>query len=166
MEMAKECLKKDTAFGINLINSGREVGEPAIPEAIGCTASIVDWDMQQLGVLSIRVRGEERYRILSAWTTDSGLTRGRVELMPERGDSKLGEEYSVCARLLETAIEKRENPLDGDRPRFESTSWVSLRLAELLPLPLASKQRLLETPDAAHRIAAIKRILEQNGLTR
>jgi len=53
MDMAKACLKTDEPFGICLIRSGYEVGAPATPESIGCTAKIVEWDMQQLGVLSI-----------------------------------------------------------------------------------------------------------------
>ena len=62
MEMAKACLKNDEHFGICLIRSGREVGAPAVPESIGSTAKIVEWDMQQLGVLSVKVQGGQRFR--------------------------------------------------------------------------------------------------------
>ena len=42
MDMAKDCLRNDTPFGVCLIRAGHEVGAPATPEPIGCTAKIVD----------------------------------------------------------------------------------------------------------------------------
>ena len=43
--------------------------------------------------------------------------------------------------------------------RLESASWVSSRLAEVLPLPLAAKQELLELTDARARLERINALL-------
>ena len=40
IEMTKACLRDERPFGVCLIRAGREVGEPAVPETIGCLAKI------------------------------------------------------------------------------------------------------------------------------
>src|SRR3982074_2077521 len=64
MEMAKACLRDGSPFGVGLSREGAEVGAPAMPMDIGCLARIVEWDMEQLGVLQISARGGRRFRIL------------------------------------------------------------------------------------------------------
>jgi Lon protease-like protein len=53
MDMTRDCLKRDAPFGVCLIREGSEVGAPAVPEGIGCLATILEWDMQQQGILNI-----------------------------------------------------------------------------------------------------------------
>jgi uncharacterized protein len=164
MEMAKACLKSGEPFGVCLIRSGREVGAPATPEPIGCTARIVEWDMQQLGVLSIKTRGEQRFRIIDAHVTDAGLTRASVELLPQDADTQLHGQFASCAGLLKAVIAEHGEGIVGAPLQFESTSWVSCRLAEILPVPLAAKQKLLELGDARERIEILDKFLHQHKL--
>ena len=81
-----------------------------------------------------------------------GLTRASIELLGEDADAPVPESAGFSAKLLERVIEQHPELLE--RPhRLDSCSWVSSRLAELLPLPLEAKQALLELDDA--RDAAI-----------
>ena len=164
MEMAKACLKNDEPFGICLIRSGREVGAPATPEPIGCTARIVEWDMLQLGVLSIKARGEQRFRILEARVTEALLTRASVEMLPQDADSPLPEEFDACATLLKAIFEEHGSAIVAAPLQFDSSSWVSSRLTEMLPVPLAAKQKLLELDDAGQRIEILGKFLQQHRL--
>ena len=164
MEMAKGCLKDNAPFGVCLIHSGSEVGAPATPEPVGCTARIVAWDMQQLGVLTVTTRGEQRFRIRDARVTDSGLTRANVELIGDDVDVQLPEEFGACARLLQTVIKEHGEAVMAAPLRFDSSSWVGARLTELLPVPLAAKQQLLELTDALQRIEILHKFLRQNHL--
>ena len=164
MEMAKSCLKNDGHFGICLIRSGREVGAPAVPELIGSTAKIVEWDMQHLGVLSVKVQGGRRFRIIESRVTQTGLTRASVEMLPHDADSSLPEEFDACAMLLKAVFEERGPEIVAAPLRFESSSWVSSRLAEILPVPLAAKQKLLELDDARQRIEILGKFLQQHRL--
>lgn len=165
MDMAKACLKNDEPFGVCLIRSGREVGAPAIPEQIGCTAKIVEWDMQQLGVLSIKASGVQRFRILESRVTASALTRASVEMLPHDDDSDLPEEFGACATLLKAVFEEHGSAIVATPLRFDSSSWVSSRLAEILPVPLAAKQKLLELANARHRIEILDNFLQQHRLS-
>ena len=48
--------------------------------------------------------------------------------------------------------------------RYDDASWVGYRLAELLPLPLSIRQRMLEVSDASVRLAALRQFMERQGL--
>src|SRR5689334_21935418 len=63
IEMTKACLRDGVPFGVCLIREGREVGAAAVPEPVGCLATIEQWDMPQLGVFQLVTRGGERFRI-------------------------------------------------------------------------------------------------------
>jgi uncharacterized protein len=165
MEMAKDCLRDDRPFGVCLIRSGTEVGPAAMPEEIGCTARVAQWDMQQLGVLHIVARGEQRFRIQRREVLASGLTRAEVELRPPDEDCALPDEFLGCARLLRLVIEEHGAQQIEAPFRFDSSSWVGSRLAEILPVPLAAKQKLMELTNARERLEILHRFLVQHGLT-
>lgn len=165
MDMAKHCLKDNQPFGVCLIRSGREVGAPAIPESVGCTARIVEWDMQQLGVLSVKTRGEQRFRIREARVTEAGLTRARVDMIAHEVDTPLPEEFSACSILLKAVIAECGEGVIGAPLRFDSSVWVGARLTEILPVPLAAKQELLELDDPLQRIEILHKFLLQHRLS-
>jgi Lon protease-like protein len=164
MDMAKDCLREELPFGVCLIRSGEEVGAPATPEDVGCLARIVQWDMQQLGLLQITARGEARFRIRERWALPNGLTRARVDPIPAERDAPLPDEFLACARLLRLVIEEHGARTIEAPFRFDSSSWVSARLCEILPVPLAAKQKLMELADSRERLEILQKFLAQHGL--
>lgn len=164
MEMAKACLRDDAAFGVCLIREGAEVGAPALPVEVGCLARITQWDMPQLGLLQLTARGERRFRIRERRVQGDGLARAVVELLPEDGDAEFPQRFARCARLLKCIIEEHETQLIEPPFRFDSSAWVSARLAELLPLPLQAKQKLLELDTGLERLEILHALLARNGL--
>ena len=154
MDMAKACLKDGSPFGVCLILEGGEVGTPATPAAVGTTARISSWDMPQLGLLHVSARGEQRFRIRSRRVQSDGLARAAVELIPPEKDDEIPAAHRGAVRLLERLIERHPELLE--RPyRLDSCAWVSARLAELLPLPLTTKQALLELDDGRVRLEKV-----------
>jgi Lon protease-like protein len=162
MDMAKVCLREGSGFGICLIREGGEVGAPAVPEDVGCLARIAAWDMEQLGVLQVLARGERRFRIRERRVESSGLLRGRVELIEDAADAPL-EAAHLCVRVLRKALEDARDDLVEPPLRYDSAAWVGARLAELLPLSPASRQRLLEMEDAVVRIEVLRRLISSAG---
>jgi Lon protease-like protein len=158
MDMAKACLRDGTPFGVCLIREGREVGAPAIPAAVGTLARIAAWDMPQLGVLQITALGEQRFRILERRVQPDGLARASIQIMEEEIDSTIPASCSACVKLLERVIEQQAGLVEPPH-RLDSSSWVSSRLAELLPLPLPAKQELLELDNARTRIERLNELL-------
>lgn len=161
--MAKACLRDGTPFGVCLIREGREVGEPALPEEVGCTARIVEWDMPQLGLLQVVARGEQRFRILERRVQADGLALAAIEMLAPARDEPVDAQADLGARVLRRIVEAAPPGLVEAPPRFESADWVSARLAELLPLSLASRQRLLEMNEARDRLEVLRRLISASG---
>lgn len=158
LEMAKACLREAAPFGVCRIREGTEVGMPATPEAIGCLAHIVQWDMQQLGVLQIVARGAQRFRILERRLQPDGLARATIELLPQEVDMPVPESLAACRQLLERIVAQHGERLFAKPFRLDSSAWVGARLAEVLPLPGPDKQALLEL-DGVARLEALERLI-------
>ena len=164
VEMAKTCLKQGTPFGVCLIREGSEVGAPAVPEPVGCLARIAECDVEQLGVLNVKAEGLERFRIVSTDVNRDNLVVGRIEDLhaePEVSDAPGLAESAGFLRKVMAGIgtERFAAPY-----RFEDASWVGFRLAEILPLRMDVKQKLLELTDATLRLAILHKFLQQQKL--
>jgi hypothetical protein len=164
MDMTRDCMKRDRPFGVCLIREGSEVGAPAVPEAVGCLAKILEWDMQQLGVLNLKTRGGQRFRILERESDAQGLISAEVELIPPDKSMEVPKEYAGCARLLEMVVLDQGKPIFAEPHAFDDSAWVGYRLSEILPIPLLAKQKLLELTDNATRLSILQRFLESRGL--
>lgn len=171
MDMAKVCLKDSSSFGICLIERGEEVARsgapPTQPHAVGTLAHIADWDMQQLGVLEIVAQGGEKFRLLRHWTGGSGLLQGEVELIAAPAVLPVPGPYARLVPLLRAIV----GELDAGAPnapakphRFFDAGWLGMRYAEVLPIPVLAKQKLLEIEDSIDRLEIIYRFLESKGL--
>ena len=164
MDMAKVCLKEDSAFGICLILHGREAGEPAIPEEIGTLARIVEWDMPQLGMLQVVVRGEERFRVIDYQAERSGLLRAVIEAVPENPSLTVPDEFTPLVPLLRSFFVEMGQHAPPLPHHFDDAAWLGYRFSELLPFYREEKQRLLEYQDSIERLNAVRRYLVRKGL--
>ena len=106
LDMTKACLRDATPFGVCRIREGREVGLPAVPDPVGCTAVVAEWEMPHLGVFHLQVRGQHPFRILQQTTQADGLIRAEIELLEEAAGAIRPESFSLCRRVLEQIIEK------------------------------------------------------------
>jgi len=164
LEMAKNCLRASTPFGVCLIREGAEVGAPATHEALGCLARITQWDMQQLGLLQLVAQGGERFRVLATRIRADGLILADIEILAEQADTPTPEKFRACRQLLERIVTEHGERLFAKPFLLDSSAWVAARLAELLPLPAATRQKLLELDDSQQRLAIIQRLLLQSAL--
>ena len=162
IEMIKVCLRDTTPFGVCLIREGREVGHAAVPEPVGCLATIENWEMPQLGMFHIVARGGERFRIRETRVASNHLMSAAVELLPP--DAAAAEVDSLCRQVLQAVIEKVGAAQFPAPLRLDDASWVGYRLAEVLPLEPRLKQELLETTDAGGRLERLRALLVEQGL--
>ena len=175
LDMARECLREKTPFGVCLLKSGGEVAlpdEPSVPEAVGCLAEIGECDVATFGMLLIRARGTRRFRLLSHRVEASGLLVGMAEPLPDdvplEGNELLAK-FGACAEVLERIIatirERDPDSLPFAEPfKLEDPTWVSNRLSEVLPIALRARQKLMELPDAGARIDVVHHYMQQHQL--
>ncbi len=62
--MVQHCLDSDSLFGVALIRSGMEVGEPAVPYDVGAIARITGVRRLDDGRMLLSNMGEQRFRVL------------------------------------------------------------------------------------------------------
>lgn len=163
LEMAKSCLKTQAPFGVVLIREGEEVGVPAVPETVGTLAYVTDWDMQNLGVLQLRVEGAERFKLLSQSIMKDGLIIGQVSMLPDDMHADCSE-HAACAEFLRKVFVQIDSADIANPQRFDDAGWVGYRLTELLPFNNAVKQKILELTDARMRLEILYRFLVDQRL--
>ncbi len=160
LDMVRDCTRGNSPFGVCLILSGSEVGEPAQPAAIGTLAHIVDFSTTEDGLLGIRVRGAKRFRIARSRVRDNGMAHGEAELWPDEASVEMPVEFHLLATILGRLLEKIGGThANAPRENFDDASWVGFRLAELLPLENRERQMLLQTVDPRERLAQLMHAL-------
>ena len=160
VDMTKACIRDESVFGVCLIRAGYEVGKPAVPCELGCTARIAEWDVPSPGLFTLDARGETRFRILNRWVERDGLMRARVELIEPAPPQALPERFRLLGQLLGSLMDELGAEHFPD-PRPEDAGWVGARLAELLPVTPERKQGLLELDDPLALLAAIEKELKE-----
>jgi uncharacterized protein len=166
MDMARECMREEQPFGVCLIAEGAEVGAPAVPHSVGTTARITQWDMQDLGVLQVVVRGGRRFRILSHDRDRQGLVRAKVEWLADETPCAVPAAVDKLVPLLRVMVAEVGADRVPEPHHFADAVWVGHRYAELLPIPLIARQKLLELDDTLSRLEIVFKYLGQHGLIR
>jgi hypothetical protein len=173
--MARECLREQTPFGVCLLKSGHEVaspGDPSVPESIGCLAEIAECDVDTFGLLLVQARGTDRFRLTDHRVEPSNLIVGTAELLgedqPLQGAEALAK-FGACAEVLERIIdtikEREPQNLPFVEPfLYDDPTWVSNRLAEILPIPMRARQKLMELMDAGARIDVVHHYMQHHQL--
>lgn len=156
LDMVSHCLKTDSAFGVCLIQDGKEVGTAASPHRIGTLARIVDWNKLPEGLLGIMAVGGDRFRIESSEVAKNQLLYGTVTVLPEPEPQQLPDELEILPRLLEQIIPEAGPLYESIQPDFDDTNWIGYRLAEILLLQPSIRQHLLEQDDSLERLRHIR----------
>lgn len=153
LDLVKRCGRSGEGFGICLILAGREVGEPAIPAAVGTEAAIVDFAMTEDGLLGLTVEGRRRFHVERTRVRDDGLIVADVRWLDDPGVLALRDEHALLsvllARIMDKAGVEHEGPGKG---ALADAAWVGWRLAEWLPLEPAERQALLQLDDPHARL--------------
>jgi len=165
LEMTKACIRDVAPFGVCLIREGQEVGTPAVPHSVGCTARILQWDMPHLGLFHLLTEGDSVFRILEQWVGRTGLLYAHVELEQPVPTLRLPESFQPLAQLLETIIGKLGAERFPEPIKLDDAAWVAYRLAESLPLEASLRQQLLEARDPLTALDQVRAFLQSKALS-
>lgn len=154
LEMVSDCLKREQGFGACLIEQGSETG-PAHTYTVGTVARIRDWSNGPDGLLNILALGSQRFRVTRMRTQHNGLNIAEVEWLPEEPVMPLPDTAKPLVELLQQILAQVQERYALVTPAYDDASWVGYRLAEILPLPIAQRQYLLEISDARMRLDII-----------
>jgi len=164
LEMTKRCVRDGSVFGVCLIREGAEVGDPALPARLGCTARIEQWDLPHPNLFHLLARGEQRFRVLRSEVAALGLIVCEAEMLAP--EEQPGAPDQMCRDLLASLIEQVGADRFPGKVDLDDAAWVSYRIAEALPLSLDLRQQLLETDCAQARLKMLRDILAAAGIDR
>ena len=172
LDLAADCLRERRPFGVVALRKGQEVrrgDEALVLEDIGVMAELLEVDSAQPGILHLRCRGTRRFRIEGTRQQADGLWIGTIEMLPEDESVPPAETMHETVRGLANAIAslKGKGVEPFEEPyRFDSAGWVANRWCEILPIPLAAKQKLMELPDARVRLGLVDEFLRGKGVVK
>ena len=162
LDLVSECMKSGSDFGVVCLKNGVEAGRAAKKvefETVGVLARIDDVDAEQAGILRLRCTGTLRFRLQGApWQRDDGLWQSAAEAMPEDPSRSPGPAMLKTVSALAEAIRKLqqlEKVPFAEPYRLDDAGWVANRWCELLPVPLAAKQKLMELADPVIRLSIV-----------
>jgi Lon protease-like protein len=160
VDMVSRCMRQDQTFGVVLIKDGTETSSSVETATVGTTARIVDFQTLENGLLGLLCRGEERFRIEQRSQQSDGLNRASVEWNPDPTGIPIDPKYGPLVAVLRDALSRLSNLSQFIEPRYEDATWVSYRLAELLPLPVNLQQKLLEMTEPNGRLELLAPLIE------
>ena len=161
LSMVRGCLKTESDFGICLIEKGSEVGELSTPYPYGTRVHIVDWDVDDSGLLMIVTQGVQRFRTVDTSVTADGYLLGEVELLSVEQEAPVPPEYSGLAELLQRALENVGPLMEYKASDFTDAVWVSSRLVELLPMSAAERHDFVAIGDPLERLAMLQLYIDK-----
>ena len=151
VDMVRRCLRESIGFGVVAVRAGGEVG-PAETYDVGTMAKIVDFHQLQDGFLGLSCVGEQRFRIVSRRRQGDGLNIAEVEPLEAEPPTPLPERHAPLAELLLSVLPQLGETYAGVTMHLDDAVWVGHRLAEILPMAPADKQRCLEFDDPVQRL--------------
>jgi len=174
LDMIGRCHKAGAPFGIVLLTQGQEVRQPGSTEAfssVGTLATISHLETPRAGLMMIRASGTQRFRITASDQLRHGLWVADVErLAPDMAVSipeDLQFTSSALTKVIQSLREKSASPatvpMQGPL-RLDDCGWVANRWCELLPLPVALKQRLMELDNPLVRLELVSDVLARTGI--
>ena len=170
LDLVTACLRDRTSFGVVALRRGSEVRRPeegVAFEHLGTRAEVLEVDSAQPGILQVRCRGGQRFEVRSSRQKDDGLWVAEVDEIEADAVVAPTAALAGAARGLAdavTALETKNTQPFLAPHRFDDAGWVANRWCEILPIPVAAKQKLLELRDPLMRLNIVDDFLRQKGV--
>ena len=168
LDMAQRCHAQGTPFGVVALTDGDEVrqrdGAGFKREAfheVGTLARIEHFRHEQPGLIDLRTRGAQRFRVRESRCLSHGLWVGQIELLPDDAAVPVPSDLRLASRQLQELLAgwtERAGPeeLPTQPPyAWDDAGWLANRWAELLPMPTAERQRLMALDNPLLRLELV-----------
>lgn len=159
LDLVGDCLRQRRPFGVVCLRQGSEAGRGNVQlETAGTLARIDEVDGDQAGILRVRCTGGSRFELTGAPAQQpGGLWVAPVQAIADDPVELPAPAMLATVTALAQAIQSLK--AQGVEPflppfRLDDAGWVANRWCEILPIPLAAKQKLmaLESPSIRLRL--------------
>ncbi|MBP6902276.1 MAG: LON peptidase substrate-binding domain-containing protein [Burkholderiaceae bacterium] len=167
LDLVGHCLRSGEPFGVVAIRDGHEVrraGEPLLIERVGVLAWVDEVDADQPGLLQLRCHGSGRITLGAASQRADGLwlapATPRADDVPTPVPATLQPCADALGRAIAALASQDQQPFLAPHALHDA-GWVANRWCELLPLPQAARQRLMELDDPLARLQQVDDFLRR-----
>ena len=170
LDLMGECLRERRPFGVVTLIGGSEVAgrEDAVRfEGVGTMAELLGVDSERQGILLVRARGTQRFRVDASHRRTDGLWVAHTELLADDEHVAPDAALTASVRGLASAIAsmKAQNSEPFLEPFcFDDSGWVANRWCEILPIPQAARHKLMALPDPMLRLRLVDDYLRSKGV--
>jgi Lon protease-like protein len=174
LDMIGKCHKAGAPFGVVSLTQGQEVRQPGARReafaSVGTLATIAEIGTPRPGLMLVRAEGAQRFRITASDQLRHGLWVADVQRLDMDKPVPIPDDLKVTADALGRLIQSLQMRDDGQVPvaapwRLDDCGWVANRWCELLPLPVALKQRMMELDNPLVRLELVSDVLSRTGIT-
>ena len=170
LDLVSRCLREREPFGVVCIAAGAEVGRDAVSfELQGVLAHIDEVDAEGANLLRVRCHGTDRFEITGTpQRQPDGLWTADVQLVP--ADDRVAPEPEFFATVqalqqLIASLREQQGRVPFAEPfALDDAGWVANRWCEVLPVPLAARQKLMMLPDPQARLKLVHEYLKGKGV--
>jgi Lon protease-like protein len=182
LDLIGKCYKNGTPFGVVSLLQGQEVRtrDPALPTGegfaneqfadVGTLAHIAEFAVPQAGLMVIRCSGGVRFRIHARRQLKHGLWVADVQVLAGDTPTAIPPDLQPIAHALARLIEQQEDSADrlefaplAQPYRLDDCGWVANRWCDLLAMPAAHKQSLLQLDSPLLRLELVGDWLTQHN---
>ena len=184
LDLIGKCIKTGSPFGVVALVQGSEVrrratdadaGDGFAPEVfadVGTLATIAEWASPQPGLMTVRCTGGERFRIARRSQLKHGLWVADVAALAADAQVGVPADLLPVAQALDKVIQSlqaqdlppAQMPLHPPY-QLDDCGWVANRWCELLALPPALKQSLMQLDNPLLRLELVGDVLARGGIT-
>jgi len=161
--MIRECLERETSFGVVAIREGLEAGATAVPYEVGTLAKILRVDPLPDGRYDLLVSGATRFRVLRT-LIDRPYLRAEVHYLADRDERPAPDTRQAAQRAFQEYRTLLHRLVDQDADAFappDDPELLSYLIAAALNVNLGEKQEFLAIDSAAERLGAELMILRR-----
>lgn len=183
LDMIGKCHRSGSPFGVVTLTKGTEVRRPDTSQArangfaeetfhpIGTLATITEFSSPQPGLMVIRCRGMQRFRISGSDQLQHGQWFASAVPLAEDLSIEVPEDLRNASTALNNLINTlHARELDPDQMPMlapyllQDCGWVANRWCELLPMPLDQKHRMMILDSPVLRLELVCDMLRQKGI--
>ncbi|HEX4235877.1 MAG TPA: LON peptidase substrate-binding domain-containing protein [Caldimonas sp.] len=166
LDLIASCLRERKPFGVVAMRAGSEArsrGDTVRLYEVGTIAELIDVDSAQAGILLVRCRGGERFKVGPTrqerdglWIAAAAETVAADPLVaPATGHTDV---VKSLADVIAGLSAQGSHPF-LEPHRFDSAAWVANRWCEILPMAIEVQQRLLTLVDPVARLDVVVSLL-------
>jgi hypothetical protein len=172
LDLMASCLRERTPFGVVALRAGSEArsgGDAVRLYEVGTLAELIDVDSAQAGILLVRCRGGERFKVGPTRQERDGLWIAAAAesvaadpvVAPAAGHADV---VKSLADVIAALAAQGSHPF-LEPHRLDSAAWVANRWCEILSMPLEVRQRLLTLVDPVTRLDVVASLLRTRDQT-